>query len=114
MSTERVVFDGASPVVVLHLGAFVFRADAVHPVILVGKASSWPSQYRNLEGFQSLEHILAIAVDVWYLRVFAYPKSAVDARTKVFSKLSINLLMDFLCALVYMHCNLGVVSHSRH
>ena len=114
MCAEGVVFDGASPVVVLHLGALVLWSDAVHPVILVGKAASRPAQHRNLKGLQSLEHVLAVAVDVWYLGVFANPQSAVDAGTKVLSKLSIYLFMDFLGALGNVYCNLGVVSHCRH
>ena len=67
----------------------------------------------NLKSLESLENILAISIDVRYLRVLANPKSTIDARTEVFSELSINLLMDFLCALVSIDGNLGVVSQSR-
>ena len=41
--TEGVVFDGATPVVVLHLRTLLARTDAVHPVIFVSEASSRPS-----------------------------------------------------------------------
>ena len=114
MGTKGVVFYSATPVVVLHLGALVLWSDAVHPVILVGKAASRPTKNRNLKCLQSFEYIFTITIDIGYLRVFSNPQSAVDAGSEVLSKLSINLLMDFLGALIYVYCNLGVVSHCRH
>ena len=78
VSTEGVVLDGASPVVVLHLGTLLLRTDTVHPVILVGEAATWPTENRNLEGLEGVEHILAITVDVGYLRVLAYPETTID------------------------------------
>ena len=43
VGTERVILDGATPVVVLHLRALLARTDTVHPVIFVSEASSRPS-----------------------------------------------------------------------
>ena len=78
MCAEGVVLDGASPVVVLHLGALLLRTDSVHPVILVGEAATWPAENRNLKSLQGIKHILAITVDIRYLRVLAYPQSTID------------------------------------
>ena len=54
MCTKRIVFNRSTPVVVLHLGTFVARTNTVHPVIFIGKATAWPTQYRNLQVFQRL------------------------------------------------------------
>ena len=43
VSTEGIVFDGSTPVVVLHLRTIFTWADSVHPVILVCETSSRPS-----------------------------------------------------------------------
>ena len=50
VSAEAVVLDGASPVGVDHYGTVLLGADAVCPVILVGKAASRPAHHRHLEG----------------------------------------------------------------
>ena len=78
MSTEGVVLDGASPVVVLHLWTLFLRTDTVHPVILIGEATAWPTEYGNLKGLKGIEHILTITIDIRYLGVFTYPQTSVD------------------------------------
>ena len=67
MCAERVVLYCPAPVIVLHLRALALRAYAVHPVILVGKASARPSQHRDLEVLERIEHISAVSVGVGYL-----------------------------------------------
>ena len=78
VSTEGVVLDGASPVVVLHLWTLFLRTDTVHPVILVGEASARPTENRYLKGLKGVEHILTITIDIRYLGVFTYPQTSVD------------------------------------
>ena len=49
MRTEAVVLDGTSPVVVTQRGTLILRTDTVHPVIIVGKATTWPTHHGNLQ-----------------------------------------------------------------
>ncbi len=64
MCAKGVVLNGASPVVVLHFGSLLGRADTVHPVIFVGKAATGPAQHGYLQGFERLKNIIAIALGV--------------------------------------------------
>ena len=108
---EGVVFDGASPIVVAQGRSLVTRTDAVHPVIVVGKAAARPSQHGHVEVFHGLKHIVAITLGVGDGGVFAHPQTAVDAGSEVFGKLSVDFLVDFLSALVGMDggcCVLGI------
>ena len=100
MGTERVVLDGATPVVVLHLGAVLLGADAIHPVILIGETSARPSQHGDLQLLECVEHVSAITLGVGNGGVLTHPKATIDAGTQVLGELSVNLLVDFLCALV--------------
>ena len=109
--TEGVVLNGSAPVVVLHLGSLAARTYAVHPVILVGKAATGPSEHRHMQVLECAEHILAVAVDVGNRRVFAHPQTAVDARTEMFGKLSVDFLVYLMCALTGVHGHCRVLRH---
>ena len=100
MGAKRVVLDGASPVVVSQGGALFPGTYAVHPVVVVGKASSRPAQYGYLQCFQCVEDVFSISLDIRNRRVFTHPESSIDARPQVFGKLSVNLAVDFRFRLV--------------
>ena len=100
MSTKRVVFYGSAPVIILHLRALFLRSNTVHPVIFVSKASARPTKNRNLKRLQRIENVLTITLDIRDVRIFPYPKTTINAGTKMLSKLSINLFMNFLRTLV--------------
>ena len=99
---EAVVFDGAAPVVVHHLRAVLFRADAVHPVVFVGKAAARPAEDGDFQLLQGIEHVGAITVGIGNVGAFAYPEPAVDAGAQVFGKLAVDFFRDDLRALVGM------------
>jgi len=105
MCTKGIILDGASPVVVLHLRTLRARADAVAPMILVGKASAWPAQYGDLQVLERLQHVVAVAIGIGDVRLWADPKSAVDTRAEMLGKLAVDFFVNFLCALA------GVNSH---
>ncbi len=91
VSAETVVFNSATPVVVDHAGALLAGANAVGPMILIGKAASGPAQYRHLELAQSLKHVVAVAFGVWYGRILANPQASVDTCAEVLGKLAVDL-----------------------
>ena len=95
MCAEGVVFDGASPVVVLHGGALILGADAVGPVVFVGEASAWPAEYGYVEGLERFEHVFAVAVDVGYGGVFTHPQASIDAAAQVFGELAVDFFGYF-------------------
>ena len=64
MRTKTVVLDGASPVVVTQRGALILRTDTVHPVIVVGKATTRPTHHGNLQSLQGLKHVLTVTLDI--------------------------------------------------
>ena len=109
MSAERVVFLSAAPVVVDECATVFLWTDTVHPVIVVGKAASWPAHYWDVEVLECFEHVLAIAVDVRDVAVWTNPESAVDTRTEVFRELTIDLIWDDVLALFRVDGELHVL-----
>ena len=105
MRAERVILHGATPVVVHHLGALLLRADAIHPVILVGEATARPTKHWHLQGFQGIEHIRAIPLLVGDLRLFSHPKASIDAGAEMLGELSVNLLRNNFSRLIAMQCD---------
>ena len=100
MRTEAVVFDRAAPVVVHHLRTVFFRADAVHPMIFVGKATARPAQVRDLQVFQGLEHIVPIPLRIGYIGFGTDPEPAIDAGSEVFGELTVDMFADLLVPLL--------------
>ena len=110
VGTERVVLDGAAPVVVTQRGTILLGTDTIHPVVVVGKAAAGPAEYGNLQGFQGLEHILTVAVDVRDLGVFAHPETAVDTAAQVLGELSVDLAINLGSSLVGMNRSFHIFS----
>ena len=48
MRTETIVFGHAAPPGIHHCGTLVLGADAVFPMVSVGKATAWPAQVGDL------------------------------------------------------------------
>ncbi len=85
---ERVRLFDAAPVRVHAHRSLVARTDAFAPVVFIGKAASRPADHRHLQALQRSNHIVAVAVGVRDLRVFADPDAAVDAEAQVLCKLA--------------------------
>ena len=110
MGAKRVVLDSTSPVVVAQRGTVLLGTNAVHPMIVVGEASARPTEYGNFQGFQGLEDVLTIAVDIGNLGVLTYPKSTIDTRAEMLRELSVDFTIDFGTSLVGMNGSLHGVS----
>ena len=94
MSAEAVVLQHAAPVRIDHLLALFLRPNAVHPVILIGKTASRPTQERNLHLPQCVHHIRAHAVYVLYAGIRTNVQSLVDSSSKMLRKLPLNFRID--------------------
>ena len=66
-------------------------ANAVHPVIFISEAAAWPAQVGNLDGAQSLHHIVANAACVGNGGVLAHPHVAVDAPAQVLGEMPVDV-----------------------
>ena len=94
MRTEMVVLRHAALVRIHDGGALFGRTDAIFPVVLVRKAAAWPSDDRNLDGFQSLHNILPDAIDIRDFRIGSYPDTFIDASAQMLRKLTIYITAD--------------------
>ena len=99
MGAERVIFHRASPRAIDFLRTLAAGTDTVLPMIVVGKATTGPAQYGDMEFFQGTDNIVAVTVGVRDRGAFAYPKATVDAGAEVFSKLSVDVTVDDILAL---------------
>ena len=90
VGAEGVVLHGAAPVVVHEFLAVLLRADAVHPVVLVGKASAGPAEHGDLQGPEGIQDIGPVTVDVGNGGVLAHPDPFVDAFPEVLGELSVD------------------------
>ena len=92
---EVVILDHAAPMGVDHRRALLIRANAVHPVILIGKTAAGPAQDRHLDFLQRLDHILANAVLVRDAGIFAHPVAFIDAASQMFGEVTVNIAVYF-------------------
>jgi hypothetical protein len=104
---EVVVLGHAAPVGVDHGGAVLARADAVLPVVLVGEAAPRPTEHRDLDLAQGLDHIVADASRVGDRAVRPDPVPAVDAMAQVFREVPIYVPIDGDLALIGLNSQLG-------
>ena len=65
VGTKAVVFGNAAPPVVYNRRALVFRANAIFPVVGIGKTAAGPAQVRDFQFFQRIYHIVAYAAGYW-------------------------------------------------
>ena len=91
---EAIVLHHASPVGVDHALAVFLRADALLPVIFVGKASARPAQHRQTDAFERLHNVRAHAVDIRDGAVLAHKETVVDAAAEMFGEIAVDLRLD--------------------
>jgi hypothetical protein len=70
------------------------RADAVAPVVAVGKAAARPADDAGLQRLEFVEQRLANAADVGNLRVLADPDAVVDDAAEVFDEVTAEVGCD--------------------
>jgi len=107
--TEAVVLQGTAPVVVRQVAALLLRADAVHPVVVVGEAAARPAHHGDFQRLESVEHIFAVALDIGHGGVLAYPEAAVDAASEVLGELAVELGGNGLAGAGVVDANGGVL-----
>ncbi len=95
MGAEVVVLHHAAPMCVDHGRPLVARADAVHPMVLVGKTAARPAHDRHLDFAQGIDHIGADAAHVGNLGILADPVSFVDTAPQMFGKMAVDIAVDF-------------------
>ena len=91
---KRIVLHCAAPEYVFDFGTLVGGANAVSPVVGVGKTAAWPSEYGDLEVFQCVEYVGAVAVGVGDVAVLANPDAVIDAASEVLGKLTVDFGRD--------------------
>ena len=83
MGAEGVVLHHAAPVGVHHALAVFLGADAVFPVILVGKAAAGPAEHREFDVPQGFHHIFAHTFFVGDGRIFPYKNAVINAAAQM-------------------------------
>src|SRR5216117_2922079 len=74
--------------------AFTSRADAIVPVVAVGKTSAGPTHHTGFDLPHVFDERASDAADVGYLRFLADPNAVVDHSAEVLDKMAINLRSD--------------------
>ena len=91
MGTKAVILNNSTPVSIDHLLAVLFRADAVLPVIFIGKTSAGPAKNRDLQFLKSFNNVLTHSVDIIDVVAVFYIKTLVNTSSKVLREMSLNL-----------------------
>ena len=94
MGAEGVVLRDAAPVGVDDLFTALPGADAVLPVVGVGKAAAGPAQHGDTQSPQGLDHVRAHPVFVGDAGALAHVDAVVDAAPQVFRELAVNIPVD--------------------
>ncbi|OPZ96781.1 MAG: hypothetical protein BWY71_01829 [Planctomycetes bacterium ADurb.Bin412] len=105
MGSELVALQGG-PDDVLPDGPFAARADAVLPVIAVGKAAAGPANIGAMYLSQRLDDVGTDSPYVGDGRILAYPDAVVDTAAQVFHELPVNVPADGFLPLIGMNQNL--------
>ena len=69
-------------------------ADAVAPVVVVGKAAAGPAEVRNVDRLEGVDDVGPHAAGVGDLRFFADPDAVVDAAAEVLGELAVEMAAD--------------------
>ena len=97
-----IVFYDAAPVRVNHRGLCLPWSDTFLPVVLVGKAASWPTQFRDFDPFLSLYDIVADPACIGDAEILPTQKSIIDASAQMLGKMTIDV------AVYLVHRSLGI------
>ena len=92
---EGVVLHHAAPMRVDHALSVFLGADAVLPVVLVGKAAARPAQHRYANVTQRLHNVRSHAVYVRNRAILSDKKAVIDAAAQMFGKMSVQIAVDF-------------------
>ena len=91
MGPEGIGLDHLSPVDVdlpRPLGA---RADAVAPVVIVGKAAARPAEIGAIQILQRRDHVIADSPRIGDRRVFPHPQAVIDAAAQMLHEVAIDM-----------------------
>ena len=107
---EGVVLHSTAPVAVHHLGTGFTGADAVAPVIVVGKTAAGPAEHWDLESTERLHHIDPITVHVGDVGIRSNPDAFVYASAQMLGELAVDLRGNNFARRGFMDCylHLGV------
>ena len=70
------------------------RADAILPVVFIGKATARPAHQGHMQLFQRAQHVVAPALGIRNGGFRADPHALVDARAQMFGELPVHILVD--------------------
>src|SRR5258708_1398659 len=95
MCSKTVVFRHSAPPDVYHLRTSSLWADAIFPMVGVGKAATRPTQVSYLQFFQCFNHVISHSFGIGnFVVVFSYIKSTIDAVTQVLGKVTIDVFVN--------------------
>nr|GEU28270.1 hypothetical protein [Tanacetum cinerariifolium] len=94
VGAHGVRFLHAAPVGVDLDRTLLARADAVAPVVFVGKAAARPAHQRHVHVLQRAQHVVAPSPRVRDLRLGTDPHAFVDAGAQVLGELAVDVLVD--------------------
>ncbi len=91
------------------------RADALAPVIFVGKAAAGPANVRHLDRFQRRHDVVANAASVWDLGIGPDPNAFVNAVAQMLGELPENVAVDLRAGFGCVNRQFNFLgSHHRH
>src|SRR5437660_448580 len=91
---KRIGFDDAAPAGIDGVRSLVARADAVSPVIFVCVTTTRPAENWQAHVFQRRNNIIANTASIGDRRIFADPYPVINAAAQMFSKISVDILVD--------------------
>ncbi|MNI76262.1 hypothetical protein D3C73_1324810 [compost metagenome] len=94
MGPKMIVLYRAAPMRIDHPLAGFARADAVFPVVLIGKTAARPAQHGNFDLFKRFHNIVADTVRIGNRRILANPDSFINAASQVLGEMSVNVAVD--------------------
>jgi hypothetical protein len=97
---EGVLIDHTPPVHVDSLGPLFARADAIAPVVVVGKAAARPAEVGDVQFFKRGDDVGADTLGIGGRRIFADPQAVVDAAAQMLGKMAVDMPADLMLATV--------------
>jgi hypothetical protein len=94
VSAELIRFRHTAPVSVHLHRTLRAIADAVPPVVLVGKTPARPPHHRYVQVPERLDDVVAISVGVRNRRLLAHPHAFVDSRAEMLGELTVDVRID--------------------
>src|SRR6478672_4864630 len=96
MRTKTVIFGYTTPPFIHDGRTLVFWPNAVLPMIGIRETSTRPAKHWHLEFLQCRDYIIAYSFGIGNgLILLAYIKAIIDTSAEMFSKMAINITIDF-------------------